>query len=348
LKVIYFLKITPAKQNIVKNTSIIKCLVLLSAVLLMSLKCGSTAQPAGDGSTANTNSASAASLITEAQFNDLFPQRDKFYTYAAFIKAITEMNQVKVKIVRRGVSIYQFTRTDKKTGKATVIRQDEDWNEDWAKKKPDSSYVIDYGSFCTEKDAQTNKKELAAFFANIAHETRHGENAKYNDGLMFIHESNTSLPYISDNDAYPAVAGKKYYGRGPLQLSYNGNYGYASDCIFGDKKILLNDPELIETDPVVAFKTAIYFWMTPQTYKPSAHDVMIGKWQPNAADKAANRKPGFGMTINIINGEVECNKGDNIFSMNDRIGFYQYFLKKFGVADANCACSCATMKSYLN
>ena len=131
-----------------------------------------------------------------------------------------------------------------------------------------------------------------------------------------------------------------------MQLSYNGNYGYASDCIFGDKKVLLNNPALIETDPVVAFKTAIYFWMTPQTYKPSAHDVMIGKWQPNAADKAAGRTPGFGMTINIVNGEVECNKGENMYSMKDRIGFYQYFLKQLGVSDANCACSCGAMKPY--
>jgi hypothetical protein len=73
---------------------------------------------------------------------------------------------------------------------------------------------------------------------------------------------------------------------------------------------------------------------------------MIGKWQPNAADKSANRTPGFGMTINIINGEVECNKGENIFSMNDRIGFYKYFLKSFGISDANCACSCGKMKAY--
>ncbi|ASU33812.1 Chitinase class I [Mucilaginibacter xinganensis] len=286
------------------------------------------------------------SFLSESQFNALFPQRDKFYTYASFIKALKEMSQISIKITRRGVSIYQFIRTDKRTGKTDLIRQDEDWNEEWAKKKPDSSYVIDYGNFCSEKDLHTNKKELAAFFANVAHETRHGENGKYNDGLMYVHEANTSLPYISDNDTYPAAPGKKYYGRGPLQLSYNGNYGYASDCIFGDKKILLNNPNLVETDPVVAFKTAIYFWMTPQTAKPSAHDVMIGKWQPNSTDKAANRTPGFGMTINIINGEVECNKGENIFSMNDRIAFYQYFLKSFGINDANCACSCGKMRAY--
>jgi predicted chitinase len=309
----------------------------------MSLKCGSTGKsPSGE----SPNKISVAGFLSEKQFNTLFPQRDKFYTYAAFIKAVNELGQIQVKVARRGVSVYQFTRTDKSTGVSTVIRQDEDWNEEWAKKKPDSAYVIDYGNFCSEKDLQTDKKELAAFFAHIAHETRHGENGKYNDGLMFTHESNTSLPYIAENDNYPAVPGKKYYGRGPLQISYNGNYGYASDCILGDKKILLDNPDLVETDPVIAFKTAIYFWMTPQTYKPSAHDVMIGKWQPNAADKAANRTPGFGMTINIVNGAVECGKGENMYSMNDRIGFYQYFLKNLGVSDANCACSCGKMKAY--
>jgi hypothetical protein len=256
------------------------------------------------------------------------------------------MALIKVKVVRRAASVYQFTRTAKSTGKSTVIRQDEDWDEAWAKKKPDSSYVIDYGNFCTEKDPQTNKRELAAFFANVAHETRHGQDGKYNDGLMYIHENNTSLPYIAPNDIYPAAAGKKYYGRGPIQLSYNGNYGYASDCIFGDKKVLLNNPGLVETDPVIAFKTAVYFWMTPQPGKPSAHDVMTGKWHPGAADRAANRAPGFGMTIDIINGPVECGKGENIYSMNDRIGFYKYFLRKLGVTDEHCACSCGAAKPF--
>ena len=315
--------------------------ILLSFCLLLSMKCGG----ANNQPPPATN-ISVSSFLTEKQFNDLFPQRDKFYTYDAFIKAIDRMRQIKIKVVRRAVSVYQITRTDKRTGKSAIVRQDEDWNEDWAKKKPDSSYIVDYGNFCSEKDLLTDKKELAAFLANIAHETRHGENGKYNDGLMYVHESNTSLPYIADNDTYPAVPGKKYYGRGPLQISYNGNYGYASDCIFGDKKMLLNNPDLVETDPVIAFETAIYFWMTPQTYKPSAHDVMIGKWQPKADDIAKNRKPGFGMTINIINGAVECGQGDSIFSMNDRVAFYQYFLAKLGASDPNCACSCGSTGAY--
>jgi hypothetical protein len=314
---------------------------LLSALILLSSACNSNPPAKG-----KTQRITVSQFLSEKQFNDLFPQRDKFYSYGSFIGAIKEMSFIKIKVSRRAVSVYQFTRTDKRTGKSVVVRQDPDWNEDWAKKNPDSSYVIDYGNFCSEVGLRTDKKELAAFLAHIAHETRHGENEKYNDGLMLIHESNTALPYTADNDTYPAVSGKKYYGRGPMQLSYNGNYGYASDCIFGNKNVLLNNPGLIETDAVVAFKTAIYFWMTRQTYRPSAHDVMIGKWRPNAGDIAANRVPGFGMTINIVNGEVECNKGENVYSMNDRIGFYRYFLKELGVSDINCACSCGKMKPY--
>ncbi len=318
-------------------------LVLLTPLLLLSLKCGSKSSNADINP---VNIKSVADILTEQQFNALFPLRNKFYTYSAFIKAVAELGTVKIKLANRAASVYQLTRIEKRTGKQSVVRQDADWNEDWAKKKPDSVYFIDYGLFCTEKDPATNKKELAAFFAQIAHETRHGEDGVYNDGLMYLHENDTSQSYTAPNDAYPPAPGKKYYGRGPIQLSYNGNYGYASDCIFGDKRMLLNNPSLVETDPVTAFKTAIYFWMTPQNPKPSAHDVMTGKWQPNAADRAANRAPGFGMTINIVNGNVECGKGDKIFSMNDRIGFYKHFLQQLGLSDPDCVCSCGNMKPY--
>ncbi|MBE9583402.1 hypothetical protein IM792_02995 [Mucilaginibacter sp. JRF] len=287
-----------------------------------------------------------AAIISEQQFNTLFPNRDKFYTYKAFIQAINEMAGVKIKITKRAYQALQMVRTDKKTGKSTVVRQDEGFNEDWARSKPDSVYYIDYGQFCHETDANINKRELAAFFAHIAHETRHGVNGKFDDGLMLKTEADTSQPYVVANDEYPPVAGKKYYGRGPLQLSYNGNYGYASHCIFGNKETLLNKPELIEQNAVLAFKTAIYFWMTPQSSKPSAHDAITGKWQPTAAEKAKGRVPGFGSTINIINGAVECGKGDDLQNMQDRIGFYQHFLKQLGATDNNCACSCGKMQAY--
>ena len=325
-------------------TKILACAA--GAILLLSCSnAGSSTNQAAKPVTKQPEQ-TAASLISEKTFNQLFPQRDKFYTYQSFIKAINELGHIKIKVTRRAVSVYQIIRTDKTTGKATVVRQDVDWNEAWAKVKPDSSYEVDYGKFCSGKDAKANKKELAAFFAHIAHETRGGTDDTFTDGLMYIHEKNTSLSYIAENDEYPPVAGKKYYGRGPVQLSYNGNYGYAGDCILGDHNILLKNPDLLETDPVLAFKTAIYFWMTPQTHKPSAHDVMTGVWQPKAKDAAKGRASGFGMTINIVNGEVECNKGESNYSMKDRMKFYQYFLGKLGVQDT-VNCSCGKMQPYL-
>jgi basic endochitinase B len=330
-------------KNSITCTRMISLIAL--ALTLFSFKCGS---PAANKLPDNAVTP-VSSILSEKDFNELFPLRDKFYSYAAFIKAIREMGYIKIKVEKRSVSIYKITRTDKRSGVAKVIRQDDDWNEPWAQKMSYAVADIDFGNFCSEKDLATNKKELAAFFAHIAHETRHGQNGQYNDGLMYTHELNTTLSYVSDSDDYPPVKGKLYYGRGPLQLSFNGNYGYASAFIFGDKNILLNNPDLVTTDAVVAFKTAIYFWMTPVTTKPSAHDVMTGKWKPNADDAAKGRIPGFGMTINIVNGAIECNKGDtgaDAGSMNDRIGYYQHFLKKLGVQDANCACSCGKMTPY--
>src|SRR5579862_2176539 len=144
-----------------KFTLLNKTLFIVSlSMLLLSMKCGGA-----NNKPAQEHHIAISSYFTEKQFNDLFPMRDKFYSYSAFIKAVNQIGRIKIKVVKRGVSIYQITRTDKSTGKSAVVRQDEDWNEDWAKKKPDSAYVIDYGNFCSEKDLATNKKELAAFLA---------------------------------------------------------------------------------------------------------------------------------------------------------------------------------------
>src|ERR1700744_5653015 len=96
-------------------------LIILSALLLMSFKCGGANNKAPV-----SNKIQVSSFLTEKQFNDFFPLHDQFYSYSAFIKAIQQMNLVKVKVVRRAVSVYQITRTDKSTGKSTVVRQDED------------------------------------------------------------------------------------------------------------------------------------------------------------------------------------------------------------------------------
>ncbi|KAG1355362.1 hypothetical protein COCNU_07G014740 [Cocos nucifera] len=119
---------------------------------------------------------------------------------------------------------------------------------------------------------------------------------------------------------WPCVPGRKYYGRGPMQITYNYNYGPAGRAIHED---LLSHPGLVDTDPVISFKTAIWFWMTPQEPKPSCHDVITNKWRPSPADRAAGRAPGFGVITNIINGGVECGKGTSTDAAKDRVGFYK-------------------------
>lgn len=108
----------------------------------------------------------------------------------------------------------------------------------------------------------------------------------------------------------------------------NYNYGLAGQAIGVD---LINNPDLVATDPVISFKTAIWFWMTPQANKPSSHDVIIGQWGPSDADRAANRVPGYGVITNIINGGLECGSGAND-KVADRIGFYKRYCDLLGVS----------------
>ncbi|XP_074266817.1 putative inactive chitinase-like protein LaCIC [Silene latifolia] len=130
---------------------------------------------------------------------------------------------------------------------------------------------------------------------------------------------------------WPCVDGKKYYGRGPIQLSYNYNYGQAGQAGQALGLNLLSEPELVETDRIVSFKTALWFWMTAQHPKPSCHTVMIGKWQPTSADKAAGRVAGYGLLINIINGGKECNIPSPDARVVDRIRFYKKYCDIYGI-----------------
>lgn len=285
----------------------------------------------------------ALKYFNEIQFNTLFPQHLAAFNYNSFKKAVLGMANISVIIERKDHWIYKITRLDKQSGKKTVVRQDKEWEEDWVKNKPYSKVEIDYADFCASDNEKNIKRELAAFFANIAHETRNGADKQWKDGLMLVKELDTNSSYITPNLVYPASAGKKYYGRGPLQLSYNGNYGFASDCIFGDKNTLLKNPELVADDAVIAFETAIYFWMTPQSDKPSAHEAFLGLTKADKNDQSTNYPSGFGTTIFVINGAIECGLGDKEPHMLNRIGYYRHFLSFFKLEENEANCSCGSM-----
>lgn len=196
--------------------------------------------------------------------------------------------------------------------------------------------VQKYPQFCNEGSLQQRKREAAAFLANIAHETTGGWDAAPDGrsawGLYYVEEVGCEQGGCTGycdptNITYACVSGRTYHGRGPMQLSWNYNYGAAGKALGVD---LLSNPDQVKTNGVIAFQTALWFWMTPQPPKPSCHAVMSGGWVPSDADRAVGRVPGFGMTINIINGGLECSIAtDN--RVRDRVGFYQHFTQKLEV-----------------
>lgn len=203
-----------------------------------------------------------------------------------------------------------------------------------------------FPAFLSEGNEFAQKKELAAFLANIAQETSGGwadaPGGYFKWGLYFVKEKQDSTPIAyadTSKKNYPPVPGKYYFGRGPKQLSWNYNYGQFSEAWFGNKDSLLQNPDLLATDPVLSFASAIWFWMTPQRPKPSCHDIMAGKWQPTAIDSAGGRLPGFGATVNVINGGVECGSETILPKTNYRYQYYLYFCNYFHVApggNTNC------------
>jgi hypothetical protein len=210
-----------------------------------------------------------------------------------------------------------------------------------------------FSLFANEGDSSTRKKELVAFFANIAHETTSGwkesQGGSYVWGLVYVEEQackdgKCTQYNTAGTSKYQPVAGKSYHGRGPMQLSYAYNYGLAGDEL---NLPLLQQPELVSSDGVVAFKTALWFWMREQKPKPSCHNVMCGKWQPSEDDIKQNRKPGFGMVINIINGGVECNTADPVIEAKrkERIGFHKWFAVIINIKVED-DCDCAGMAIY--
>ncbi|GHJ47603.1 chitinase [Catellatospora sp. TT07R-123] len=199
-------------------------------------------------------------VVSEAQFNQMFPGRNSFYTYSGLVAALSA-----------------------------------------------------YPAFAGTGSDTVRKQEAAAFLANVSHET---------GGLVYIVEQNTAnYPHYCDyTQSYGCPAGQAaYYGRGPIQLSWNFNYNAAGNAL---GLPLLTNPWLVETDASVAWKTGIWYWMTqngPGTMTP--HNAMV-----NGA--------GFGETIRSINGSLECN-GGNPGQVQSRVSKYQQFVGVLGVPAGN-------------
>ncbi|KAL2456878.1 carrot EP3-3 chitinase [Forsythia ovata] len=162
-----------------------------------------------------------------------------------------------------------------------------------------------YPQFGTTGSADDSKREIAAFFAHVTHETGH---------FCYIEEINgPSKDYCDEtNREYPCARGKGYYGRGPIQLSWNYNYGAAGKSIGFDG---LNNPQIVATNNVVSFKTGLWFWMN------QCHDIITSR-------------QGFGATIRAVNGLLECD-GANPNTVNARVKYYREYCDILGVHPGN-------------
>ncbi|MFB7928467.1 glycoside hydrolase family 19 protein [Streptomyces sp. NPDC056039] len=196
-------------------------------------------------------------VVTEAQFNQMFPNRNSFYTYSGLTAALSA-----------------------------------------------------YPGFANTGSDTVKKQEAAAFLANVSHET---------GGLVHVVEQNqANYPHYCDwSRPYGCPAGQAaYYGRGPIQLSWNFNYKAAGDALGID---LLGNPWLVQNDSAVAWKTALWYWNTqtgPGSMTP--HNAMV-----NGA--------GFGQTIRSINGSLECD-GKNPAQVQSRVNNYQRFTQILGTS----------------
>lgn len=189
----------------------------------------------------------------------------------------------------------------------------------------------DFPAFAAEGPDSVRKRELAAFLGQISHETSGGSGSfdagsdRYNWGLCWTAEIDKSNSYIVSSTLWPAAPGKSYYGRGPLQLTWNYNYGLAGDDL--GAPMLVNPDWVLETG-TNAFRTALWFWMKEQTPKPSPHAAIVETWAPTAADKKNNRWPGYGVITNVINGGGECGDGSSTRTAPlSRMGYYARYAK---------------------
>eukprot|EP00918_Siedleckia_nematoides_P090929 GHVU01199824.1.p1 GENE.GHVU01199824.1~~GHVU01199824.1.p1 ORF type:complete len:764 (-),score=101.03 GHVU01199824.1:1060-3351(-) len=237
----------------------------------------------------------------------------------------------------------------------------------WANFVAASQFFPKFASTGTDAaSVDRDRRELAAFLGQTSQETTGGWStatcSPHHWGYCFKKEVNGEQgsgycaqgdPCQANNYGYSCVCvpGKQYFGRGPIQLSWNYNYAQFSSWKFGDANRLLRNPDELITDPVLGWQSALWFWTTAQGQKPSCSDALTGVWQPTAQEAAAGRTPGFGSTTNIINGGLECGTGaaspNN--KMLNRVDFYKryrHILRVSAEAVANEVVTCNCMAHY--
>ena len=101
----------------------------------------------------------------------------------------------------------------------------------------------------------TTPLRLAMFLAQIAHES--GE-LRYTEEIA----SGSAYEYRKDLGNTQPGDGRKYKGRGLLQITGRANYAECSRWMSGSDVLLIDNPELLATDALFAAKSAAWFWQS--------------------------------------------------------------------------------------
>ena len=241
--------------------------------------------------------------------------------------------------------------------------------------------------FANEGDENTRKLEIAAFLANIAQETGakvvgdpfgspgcaiqegYGADAAWHDCAFgqrpgvegSLWGCNKTRPFVCPKtDPHLCPDGEVgYFGRGPHQLTHDYNYTAFGETM-GKGDEYLKDPDILTKNPAIGIAGSIWFWghadlgegKDPEKpFKPSAHSVAVGKWEPSDKDVDCGRtKADFGVIINIINGGLECGTtatADGRLAAKNRVKYLEAIAKEMGVTiPAGFLDDCSSQKNF--
>jgi len=140
-------------------------------------------------------------------------------------------------------------------------------------------------------------KRIAMWTCQLAHES--GE-LRYTEELASgeAYEHRRDLGNISPGD------GRRYKGRGLIQVTGRANYQTCSRYLSGSDILLLEHPELLATDPLLACRSAAWYWIT------------------RGINRFADRR-------DVISATRRINGGSN--GLSDRLHYYQRACAVLGV-----------------